>query len=186
MSLVKASLKSDIQSILGENADSSKDFADDLVDAYDTYASKAQDVSEDGLLSPLTITPATSGILEGALMAVNNKGITEETAILLLGTALGTMLSSMWIGVTFAITAPGLMGTAVFTASELLSIVTVPGVPTAAMITSLKPTEDLSKAAGVWADAMDAFTKTVIVTITGMVLVPGGPPVPGPPILGPI
>jgi len=166
MSLVKASLKADIQSILGENADSSKDFADDLVDAYDAYASKAQDVSEDGLLSPLTITPATANMLEIAFKSVNLPGITEETAILLLGSALGTMLSSMWIGVTFAITAPGLMGTAAFTAAELLSIVTVPGVPTAA--------------------AMDAFTKTVIVTITGMVLVPGGPPVPGPPILGPI
>jgi hypothetical protein len=61
----------------------------------------------------------------------------------------------------------------------------VPGISSAAAIAVLDPTEDRSKAASVWADAMDAFTKTVQVTITGMMPGPSGP-VPAPPVTAPI
>lgn len=185
MSLAKSDLKNDIQSMLGEDADSEKDFAEGLMKAYKSYAEEAEDTSKDKILKPLSVNNA-SKTLKPVLEAVNMAGITEASAVSLLSEALGVALLTVWPGVKFAVTAPGIVGTVAFTASETLSTVSFPGDSSKAAIAGLPPTENLSEAASVWADAMDNFTKTVEVTITGMILVPGGSPVPGLPITAPI
>jgi hypothetical protein len=200
MALDKTSLHSDIKSILEKDPPSAseKNFADNLMDAYESYAKEAEDISGDKILAPLSVS-AASGILEPALISVNEiietkdeegkiikrEGITKGAAESLLTTALGAALLTVWTGVNFALTAPGELGTSIFTAKELLAVVSVPGLAPSAAITSLLPTEDTSKAASVWADAMDNFTQTVQVTITGLILVTGGT-APSPPITAPI
>lgn len=179
MALVKASLKSDIVSFLGNDADSANDFATSLFDAYESYASSAQDVSTD-TPSGFPAKSAAVPILSAAMTSVNAPGISNSAAATQLGNALGNALTVFWTGVTFKMATPSAP-----MISELLATVSMPGVPTAAAIAVLKPTEDLNVAASVWADAMDAFTKTVQVTITGMMAGPTGP-VPAPPVTAPI
>ncbi len=179
MALVKPSLKSDIVSFLGDNADSANDFATDLFDAYETYAGAGQDISTD-TASGFPAKSAAVPILSAVMNGVNTKGITNATAAIQLGNALGSALVVFWTGVTFKTTVPFAP-----MISEILAIVSTPGVPTAAAIASLIPTRDFNVAAGVWADAMDNFTKTVQVTITGMMPGPTGP-VPAPPVTAPI
>jgi hypothetical protein len=175
MALVKSSLKSSIQSFLGADADSADDFTVSLFDSYESYANAAADISLD---NP-TGFPAKSSaaqLLAPAMKAVNANGVTNSAAAQQLGTALGKALEVFWTGVTFGITMPTDP-----MISEIAALVSLPGVSSAAAITTLEPTEDRSVAAGVWADAMDAFTKTVEVTITGMMPGPSGP-VPAEPI----
>lgn len=179
MALVKSSLKSDIQSMLGNDADSANDFALGLFDAYESYASTAADISQD-MPSEFPGKTAAIPILTAEMVGVNIEGVTNPVAALKLGTALGNALVVFWTGVMFATGIPFAP-----MISEITALVSVPGVPAAAMISTLEPTEDLSVAASVWADAMDAFTKTVQVTITGMMPGPSGP-VPAPPITAPI
>ena len=179
MTLVKSTLKSDIQSMLKNDADSANDFAKGLFDAYEGYASAAADVSQDKPTS-FPAKNAAAETLASAMKSVNANGITNANAAQQLGSALGSALVTFWTGVVFGIITP--LAPMI---SEITSTVTVPGIPAAATIAVLNPTEDLSIAAGVWADAMDAFTKTVQVTITGMMAGPSGP-VPAPPITAPI
>jgi hypothetical protein len=196
MALSKSDLKTAIEDILKKDPPSSSSdiFVDSLMDEYKTYAEDAEDVSEDKIAAPLSVSLATAAlkpvlkILEKGLLGVppNEVIIPNKDAATMLSTALGTALMSVWTGVSFGVTAPGFAGTAAFTASELLAVVSTPGLAPDAAIASLPPTKDTSKVAKVWADAMDKFTKSVQVTITGMVLVPGASPVPAPPITAPI
>jgi hypothetical protein len=201
MALVEADLKKDIKDMLGKDKKedwAEKDFAEGLMEAYASYAEEAEDISKDKILGSLN-TSAAANTLETALKQVKIEGITKDPdtgivkatltndgAALMLGTALGTALMSVWTGVKFAVTAPGVFGTSAFTASETLAIVSVPGLALSAAIAELPHTDDLEKAAKAWSEPMDKFTKTVQVTITGMILVPGAAPVVGPPITAPI
>lgn len=187
MALVKADLVTAIEDILKKDPPSSSSgaFVDSLMDEYKTYAEDAEDVSGDKIAAPLSVTAAAS-TLKPVLESINNVGITNKAAATMISTALGTALMSVWTGVSFAVTAPGVSGTSAFTASETLATVSVPGLAPSAVINNLPPTDDTNKIAKIWANAMDKFTKTVQVTITGMVLVPGASPVPGPPITAPI
>ena len=179
MALVKSTLKADIQSMLEKDADSANDFATDLFDAYESYASDGMDISTD-TASGFPTKSAAVPILSAAMAGVNVQGITNSVAATQLGNALGSALVVFWTGVIFKTATPFAP-----MISEILAIVSIPGIPTAAVIATLEPTEDLSVAASVWADAMDTFTKTVQVTITGMMAGPTGP-IPAPSITAPM
>ncbi len=182
MALDKTSLHSDIKSILIEDPPSASEniFAASLFDAYESYASDAYDISTD---QP-TGFPGKSGaapILAAQMtLNVNNNKLTNGQAAKNLGDILGDALVIFWTGVLFGITTPLAPMNL-----ELTALVSSPGTASAAAISLLDPTEDFDVAAGVWADAMDTFTKTVQVTITGTMPGPTGP-VPAPPVTAPI
>jgi len=179
MALVKSTLKSTIEANLHNEPGSENDFATSLFDAYESYASAAADASQD---MPTGFPNKSSAVstLASAMTGVNKEGISNSQAAQQLGSALGNALVTFWTGIAFSTGIP--LAPMI---SEITALVSMPGVPSAATISKLDPTEDRSVAASVWADAMDAFTKTVQVTITGMMAGPSGP-VPAPPITAPI
>ena len=184
--LDKSSLKSAIAGELKNNADSSADFAQMLMDAYVAYAEKGEDISGDVVAVPLDNTKGVT-TLTRTMDAVNKEGITESMAASMLSSALGTALTSVWVpGMLFGVTAPGVKGTVAFTFNETRAAVNFVGNPAVVVITSLPPTTNLNDAAGVWADAMHAFTQTVVVEIYGQITTPNGPVSAPAPLMGPL
>ena len=171
MSLVKSALKSDIRDFLSKNPENVKDadFADNLFKAYETYASDAQDISTDKPTG-FPAKSSASPILVAAMALTNEERETNSGAAQKLGDALGLALKAFWGGTLFGMSIPLAPMNL-----ELTAFVSTPGEPSAAAIALLEPTKNFNVAAGVWADAMDAFTKTVQVTITGMMPGPTGP-----------
>lgn len=180
MSLVKENLKGAIEGILNTNATSARQFVTRLAGAYDSYAAEAMDPSMD---NPMTLPGASRFNLLIRTMDIlqKSKKMTNEQARKTLAGALGKCLVSYWSGLTFnlATPPPGWV-------SETTAIVTSPGSAGVIKLNGLSRSyTDRATVAGIWADDMDAFTKTVQVTING--LIPSGSgTAPAPPITGPL
>jgi hypothetical protein len=173
--LNKSALKNNLKDVFEANAQKKVytpiQFAQDLVSAYKDYALQAQDLSNDSVLT----FPGEAGAVSAISAGTNNANVAATFAAII-----SNALVIFWTAATFKTVAPppGWL-------KEILSIVTVPGTPAISLLTAaMIPSDNVNTTAGNWADALDTYTKTVIVTITG--LLPGSPPVPAPPLIGPI
>jgi hypothetical protein len=186
MALNKATLKNDIINFMGVEGGSSSasDFATNLFNVYESYALGAADLSQDTPLNFPSKSAALSS-LAGVMNSISVPDMTNSLAATQLSAALGVALVTFWTTVMFGIAIP--MPPMVVE----ISAITIPpfgnsGVVGPIMIPGLSTTHgDIASAADVWANAMDAFTKTVIVTITGLMPSPTGT-IPAVPIIGPI
>jgi hypothetical protein len=173
--LNKSLLKNNLRSVFEANAQKKvytpMQFANDFLGAYKSYASSAMDLSNDPV-SGFPGEAGAKGIIAGG--TINTNTAPSFAAII------SNALVVFWTGAIFStsIPPPGWL-------REITALVTVPGTPaTPALTAAMSPSSSVDAAATAWSNVLDAYTRSVIVTITG--LLPGSPPVPAPPLIGPI
>ncbi len=179
MALLKSKLKGNINSIFksgsnGSGAESSKNaFVDDFVSAYISYASKAADLVGNAVLALDAKKPVVvSGIVSG---------LTKDNSLMDTSNLIFNNLTILWGGVMLEMLKipPGWV-------SIITNTITTPGIPATGsnyLVSNLKNTDKSIDAAGIWAEALDTYTKTVGFTTTGLMPGPTSP-IPAPPITG--
>lgn len=156
MALVKADLQSALESWMNNPVDNLSDGIDGFVNAYDTYALQAIDISGD---NPLVVNKAT---MKSTLLALPPVGTPSSAALIFENAVI-----SYWTGATFALTTPPPGG-----GPEISALVTTP--PAVGSIQSGLQTVFSDVDAGTTvaskandiANTLDTATKAVIDTIT--------------------